>query len=436
MSYTYKLFSAPPVLKRALQRAGWQPAPSPGICHLYWNKRRGRWPVVQENQESLLLKELTSKPEPSKLELPITYNRITGSARFTDKANLQENLKRMKNRYGDLYDFVPPGFIYSEHTQPIVERNLDTLNRSLWICKPSRNSCGRGIFLTNDLEILKNHHQLKNKLNTLEFSNEQSSDLSPQPIEPTNQRKTYIVQRYIDDPFLLSGYKFDLRIYVLVTSMLPLTAYVYQDGLVRFCTLPYLPYLTGNPTDIYRHLCNTSVQRSQYKKLMNGSDNQFANFMKELGCKGTHPKITLPNLFRNFDEIGVDKHAVWNDFKKVILKTLVTFSPLLPNSDPREFNLYGFDLLLDQKLKPWLIEVNLSPSMNVSSYEDVFVKEPLMDDLLKVLVATKLGEQNGVSPLRNIGNFELLSNFKELEGYSEFLSIFKTNNCVKDNVHE
>lgn len=42
-----------------------------------------------------------------------------------------------------------------------------------------------------------------------------------------------LVQRYIERPLTLDGYKFDLRVYVAVTCLDPLRVYVYEDGLVR-----------------------------------------------------------------------------------------------------------------------------------------------------------------------------------------------------------
>ena len=45
--------------------------------------------------------------------------------------------------------------------------------------------------------------------------------------------KNLIAQRYFKHPFLINGYKFDLRIYALVTSFDPLKVYLFHTGLVR-----------------------------------------------------------------------------------------------------------------------------------------------------------------------------------------------------------
>jgi len=48
-----------------------------------------------------------------------------------------------------------------------------------------------------------------------------------------------IISKYISNPLLINGHKFDLRIYVVITSYEPLRIYVYKEGLVRFASEEY-----------------------------------------------------------------------------------------------------------------------------------------------------------------------------------------------------
>lgn len=56
-----------------------------------------------------------------------------------------------------------------------------------------------------------------------------------------------IVQKYISGPFLISGYKFDLRVYVCVKGFRPLMIYMHQEGLVRFAAMKYDLASLDNP---------------------------------------------------------------------------------------------------------------------------------------------------------------------------------------------
>lgn len=61
-----------------------------------------------------------------------------------------------------------------------------------------------------------------------------------------DDRLCVCVCRYLHKPYLISGNKFDLRIYVYVTSYDPLRIYIYSDGLVRFASCKSVLGLTPN----------------------------------------------------------------------------------------------------------------------------------------------------------------------------------------------
>lgn len=102
--------------------------------------------------------------------------------------------------------------------------------------KPTGKSQGKGIFLVNKLNQLSPWQSNITALNT----------------EP------YIIQRYINNPLLIGGKKFDIRIYVLVTSYNPLTVYLYRNGFARFT---HARYDETKINDTEAHLTNVAIQK-------------------------------------------------------------------------------------------------------------------------------------------------------------------------------
>lgn len=72
--------------------------------------------------------------------------------------------------------------------------------------------------------------------------------------------RTFQHFRYIDNPLLIGGKKFDLRLYVLVTSFRPLKAYQFKHGFCRFCTVKYDSNM-AELDNMYVHLTNVSIQK-------------------------------------------------------------------------------------------------------------------------------------------------------------------------------
>lgn len=78
------------------------------------------------------------------------------------------------------------------------------------------------------------------------------------------------MSRYVSKPHLINGKKYDLRLYVLVTSYDPLKIYLFKDGLVRLATVPY----TTSKSSLkqrFIHLTNYSVNKKaeHYVKNLN-----------------------------------------------------------------------------------------------------------------------------------------------------------------------
>ena len=49
------------------------------------------------------------------------------------------------------------------------------------------------------------------------------------------------------------------------------------------------------------------------------------------------------------------------------------------------FNILGYDIMLDTKMKPWLIEVNVEPSFSSTSIFDKIVKTKLVSDTMHLV---------------------------------------------------
>ncbi|CAI2727646.1 unnamed protein product [Schistosoma spindalis] len=217
---------------------------------------------------------------------------------------------------------------------------------SIWIMKPIAKSQGKGIFLFRKLKEIEAW-----KRTGMRFEQQQS-------ISDTQNRElpeTYVVSRYITNPYLLCGRKFDLRVYVLVTSFNPLKVWVYRDGFARFSNTRFS---LDSIDDQYIHLTNIAVQKTA------------PDYDAEKGCKWS-----IGRLRRHLLSIyGYKKVAeLFHQVDIIFIGSLLSVQKIIIN-DKRCFELYGYDILLDDNLRPWLLEINACPSLTASSKEDYILK--------------------------------------------------------------
>jgi len=76
-----------------------------------------------------------------------------------------------------------------------------------------------------------------------------------------NPAEHYVAQRYLHKPFLIDGLKFDLRVYVNITSVNPLRIFIYKEGLARFATSRYNSPVGSNLNNLFMHLTNYAINK-------------------------------------------------------------------------------------------------------------------------------------------------------------------------------
>ncbi|OAD61640.1 putative tubulin polyglutamylase TTLL9 [Eufriesea mexicana] len=243
-----------------------------------------------------------------------------------------------------------------------------------WIVKPAGRSQGRGIFLFRKLKDLTEWR---------------SKEFGPQTEMSTME--TFIVQKYVENPYLLAGRKFDLRIYTLVTSFHPLKVWLAREGFAR---LSGELFDLENIDDSRVHLTNMAIQLKM-------QDDEKKEQLKK-GCKWALIKVREYFTARH----GVDTvEALFQRIAGVIMASLLAVQSVIMQGK-NSFELYGYDILLDEALTPWLLEVNASPALTGTDSEDYRLKFDLLDDALNVLDFE--GRFSGRET--RIGGFDLLWN--------------------------
>ncbi|KAM5244583.1 tubulin polyglutamylase TTLL5 isoform 21-T34 [Hipposideros larvatus] len=276
-------------------------------------------------------------------------NHFPRSYELTRKDRLYKNIIRMQHTHGfKAFHILPQTFLLP--TEYAEFCNSYSKDRGPWIVKPVASSRGRGVYLIN------NPNQISLEENIL-------------------------VSRYINNPLLIDDFKFDVRLYVLVTSYDPLVIYLYEEGLARFATVRY-DQGAKNIRNQFMHLTNYSVNKKSgdYVSCDDPEVEDYGN------------KWSMSAMLRYLKQEGRDTTALMSHVEDLIIKTIIsaelaiatackTFVPHRSSC----FELYGFDVLIDSTLKPWLLEVNLSPSLACDAPLDLKIKASMISDMFTVV---------------------------------------------------
>ncbi|XP_015215096.2 tubulin monoglutamylase TTLL4 [Lepisosteus oculatus] len=315
-------------------------------------------------------------------------NHFPGSFQIGRKDRLWRNLSKMQARFGKReFNFFPQSFVLPQDIRQLKKAWEESGSKQKWIIKPPASARGIGI------QVIHKWSQLPRK-------------------------RPLLVQKYLHKPYLISGNKFDLRIYVHVTSYDPLRIYMFTDGLVRFASCKYSSSMKSL-SNKFIHITNYSVNKNNSAYQPNSDDK---------ACQGH--KWALKALWQYLNSKGVNTSLIWEKIKDIVIKTIIASDPYVNSLVKMHVRcpyscheLFGFDIMLDENLKPWVLEVNISPSLHSNSPLDVAIKGQMIRDVLN-LAGFVLPQKEDVISFGNASSSSssLSTNAKEKTKYVTELS--------------
>lgn len=272
------------------------------------------------------------------------------SAYIFQKNSLYKCYSSIKRLFDKDFKYMPETYYYPEEEKVIQNKfkNYHLNISDLWLVKPSNSGSGKKITF---LKLLKNINL-----------------------------KEYVITKYITNINLIQGKKYDLRLYVLIPCLKPLRIYIYSEGLVRIATETY-SLNESYINNIFVHLTNVDINKiSKNFVIANTSNDINANTWNLL-------------MYKKF----LRKHHIeWRDIKEqikdIIIKSIISVYQNLTEENERQnlnensfYNILGFDILINNKFQPILLEINKNPSMKFLNNLDREIKNNLIIDTLNLV---------------------------------------------------
>lgn len=333
------------------------------------------WELVTEKEWKILSEDSMSLEELKKMKHEKWIQKL-------DKEYNQQPKKKNKKKKKTAVE--PEAIKEPLPSTPLMERVKEILSAiyakfpqydlngksNIWIVKPAGLSRGRGIRCHNNLVEIQD--QIK-------------------------KEGTWVVQKYIENPLLILKKKFDIRQWVLVTCWNPLTVWFYERSYLRFGVEDFS---IDNLKNKFIHLTNNSIQKNSEhfeNTEIDGSmwhSEEFGEFLDEENGRDVYEAEIKPKI------------------KKIVLYTLECVQDMVDNTK-NGAELYGYDIMIDEDYKPWLIEINSSPAMDYSTPVTKELVKQVLEDTVKVIVDYNMASKKKRKRV-DTGNFTLLYKAKTI----------------------
>ncbi|CAD8060286.1 unnamed protein product [Paramecium sonneborni] len=229
-----------------------------------------------------------------------------------------------------------------------MAETLTNKNQYLWLLKPSDWNRGEGVHVFNTLEevegLIKSYYNGKGNYECKEF----------------------VIQKYIERPLLLGGRKFDIRCWVLINH--DMQFFLFKEAYIRTSGAIF----SLENKDRYIHLTNNAVQKNaqNYGQFEDGNQLSLKRFQQQLDQQEKK---------YDFRKQG------WPKIKEIVKLTLNS-TRLNKRNRKYGMQILGYDFMIDENLKLWLIEVNANPCIEESSNLLKMLIPRMLDDAFKLTI--------------------------------------------------
>ena len=227
--------------------------------------------------------------------------------------------------------------------------------------------------------------------------------------------KKLVIQKYIEDPLLFEGKKFDIRLYIMVNQHCSL--FMFRDMYVRVSAYPF----SLSDKQKFGHLNNIALQK--YSKHYDSEKaviniNQLSEYIRD----HYYPTFDFETLIRP------KLQQIISILGAVALPKFKVFHP-----SKKHFEIFGLDFMIDRSLKVWLIEANTNPAITTGNgFLDSLIPR-MLDDAFKITLDKLFPKPKKNSPfLKQMGKEwyeEMEKTYHQtvfpLEGYSDGQNLWR-----------